>query len=221
MSSTSPSLDALKDIKRIMEKSGRFISLSGWSGIAAGVCGLVGAAIAFTMLDKYKGSSDLLYPDRGNFSNDSLGWNDVVQRFFFLAAIVFVVAFLTAFLFTYLRSKRQGIAIWGSSAQRLLWNTLVPMVAGGVFVLRLIAIGDYMLIAPACLIFYGLGLINGSKYTLGEVKYLGYFELALGIMSLWLIGYGLIFWALGFGVLHIIYGALMWWKYERKATIEQ
>jgi hypothetical protein len=71
------------------------------------------------------------------------------------------------------------------------------------------------LIAPTCLLFYGLALINASRYTLGEIRYLGCCELILGIISLWVPGYGLIFWAAGFGVLHIIYGIIMWWKYER------
>jgi len=84
-------------------------------------------------------------------------------------------------------------------------------------ILKMLELGYYELIAPCCLIFYGLALVNGSKYTLGEVKYLGYGQVVLGIMNLWLLGYGLYFWAAGFGILHIIYGTLMWWKYERNA----
>jgi len=80
---------------------------------------------------------------------------------------------------------------------------------------RLIEAGAVGFIAPGCLIFYGLALVNGSKYTLGEVKWLGYGQILLGIINLWWVGNGLYFWALGFGVLHIVYGTLMWWKYER------
>jgi hypothetical protein len=106
--------------------------------------------------------------------------------------------------------------MWNNTAKRLLWNTLVPLLVGGLVVLKLVETKGYLLIAPMCLIFYGLALVNGSKYTLGEVKYLGYGQLLLGIVNLWEPGYGLEFWALGFGVLHILYGMVMWWKYERK-----
>jgi len=73
----------------------------------------------------------------------------------------------------------------------------------------------YGMVTPSCLIFYGLALINGSKYTVSEVRYLGYLELVLGIVNLWATRYGLYFWAAGFGVLHILYGIVMWNKYER------
>ena len=107
------------------------------------------------------------------------------------------------------------MAIWGNAARRLLWNTLLPMVAGGFFLWRMIELKQYEFIAPGSLIFYGVALVNGSKYTMGEVRYLGYGEIVLGIVNLWFFHYGLIFWVLGFGVLHIIYGASMWWKYDR------
>jgi hypothetical protein len=89
------------------------------------------------------------------------------------------------------------------------------MIVGGLFIWRITDLGAYGLIAPACLLFYGLALINGSKYTLSEVRYLGYLQLVLGIINLWAMGYGLYFWAAGFGVLHILYGIVMWNKYER------
>ena len=221
MNSTGSSLDALKDIKRIMERSGRFISLSGWSGICAGICGLVGAFLASRMLANVGPEYSSYYHDKSGFQFRVLTDNDLILRFIGLAAAVFLAAFISAFFFTYAKSKREGIAIWGATAQRLLINTLVPMVAGGVVVLRLLEMQEYSLIAPACLIFYGLGLINGSKFTLGEIRYLGYLELLLGLINLWVTGFGLVFWAIGFGLLHIIYGLLMWWKYERQPLTNQ
>ena len=89
------------------------------------------------------------------------------------------------------------------------------MIAGGLFIWRLTDFGLYGMVVPACLIFYGLALINASKFTLSEIRYLGYLQLLLGLISLWMIGYGLYFWAAGFGILHILYGVIMWNKYER------
>ena len=132
-----------------------------------------------------------------------------------IALLTFVAAFVSSFFFTYLRSKRSGIPLWGSTSIRLFWNTIIPLAVGGLFLFKLLQLEQYALIAPGCLIFYGLALVNASKYTLGEIRYLGYGQLLLGIINLWMVGYGLYFWALGFGILHIIYGLLMWFKYER------
>jgi hypothetical protein len=215
MKTTYQPFETLQDIKSMMERSSRFISLSGWSGIAAGACALAGAWLAVSKLAEYKSSHRIGYRESlgTHFENDGL--DHLSQQLILIAAGVFIAALLTAFMFTYFRSRKTGIQIWGNSARRLMWNTLVPMIVGGIVVLRMLDLKYYLLIAPCCLIFYGLALVNGSKYTLGEVRYLGYCEIALGLINLWIPGYGLIFWATGFGLLHIIYGTMMWWKYER------
>ncbi len=120
-----------------------------------------------------------------------------------------------AAFFTFLRSKKEGVAIWGSAARRLMWNTFLPLAVGAILIWHIMEISGYELVAPSCLIFYGLALVNGSKFTIGEVRWLGYGEIILGIINLWYPGRGIFFWTLGFGVLHIIYGFAMWWKYER------
>lgn len=211
MDSQHPPLETLQDIKRIMERSSRFISLSGWSGISAGVCALVGAWAAHSRIDRF------LHPVRGrNYYNSDSGvvlMYDLIQ----IAAVTFVAAFISAFIFTWSRSRRNGTPLWDPTVQRLAWNTILPMVVGGIVLLRALSLGYYTLVAPGCLIFYGLALVNASKYTLGEIRYLGYGQLILGIINLWVVGSGLYFWAAGFGVLHILYGAIMWWRYERKS----
>lgn len=203
MNEQEQSLKALKDIRQIMERSNRFISLSGWSGVAAGLCALVGAGFARHFIDEYQAAGS------------HLSAYDLERILMLVAALTFVAAFVFSFAFTYTRSRKQGMPVWGAIAKRLLFNTMVPLLAGGLVAYRLLELEQYGLIAPLCLLFYGLALINGSKYTLGEIKYLGYCLLFLGIVSLWIPGYGLYFWALGFGILHIVYGAVMWWKYER------
>jgi hypothetical protein len=204
MNEQEQSLKALQDIRQMMERSNRFISLSGWSGISAGLCALAGAAIARYYIGIYL------------LTRDTVSGLLLESQLMMVAAATFIAAFILAFLFTYIRSRKQGIPVWGAIAKRLLFNTAVPLLAGGMVAIRLLELQQYGMIAPLCLLFYGLALINGSKYTLGEVKYLGYSLLVLGIAGLWIPGYGLYFWALGFGLLHIIYGAVMWWKYEKR-----
>ena len=92
---------------------------------------------------------------------------------------------------------------------------MIPLTAGGIFIVILLMRGFYDIVAPASLLFYGLALINASKYTLSDVRYLGMCEVVLGLMAAFFAGYGLIFWAMGFGVLHVFYGVSMYIKYER------
>ena len=216
MPANKQQLDALQDIKQMMERSSRFISLSGLSGIAAGVCALIGAWFAHRII--FPGGippgTSRTYVDvsdgRGISLHDFMG-----HRLFVIALITFIAAFILAFLFTWLRSRKTNTAIWGATAKRLMFNVSLPMVVGGVYLYKLVEQGTYGLIAPGCLIFYGLALVNAGKYTIGEVRYLGYAQILLGLINCWFIGYGLYFWAAGFGLLHIIYGVIMWNKYER------
>jgi ABC-type sugar transport system permease subunit len=208
------SLADLQHIKKMMEQSSRFVSLSGLSGIAAGVCALIASFFASKVIYKSTGSNQLKnyvstetdYFTLSEFMGSSL---------FTIAFVTLVLAFSLAFLFTFLRSKKHHIPLWGTTAQRLMINMAIPLIAGGVYIYKLMQQGSFGLIAPGCLIFYGLALVNASKYTLGEIRYLGYCEILLGIFNLFAIGYGLYFWAIGFGILHIVYGVYMWNKYER------
>lgn len=208
----------LQHIKQMMERSSRFISLSGLSGIAAGLCALVGAYFANNVINHSydntlrKLDSDLYNATtQGKLSLQEFMGNSLFQ----IAIITFIAAFSFSFLFTYLRSKKTNTKIWGTTSKRLFINVMIPLVAGGIYILKLIEAETFGLIAPGCLIFYGLALVNASKFTLGEVRYLGYLQILLGLVNLWFVGYGIYFWAIGFGVLHIIYGVFMWNKYER------
>jgi hypothetical protein len=213
MSEQNQPIDSLRDIhdiRRIMERSSRFISLSGFSGVAAGLCALAGAAIAkYLVFDNYYNGYDHSGYTGQNFA-------DLKLKLIILAAAVFACAFLSAFYFTWRKSNKEGNSLWNPTSRRLFWNMVIPLVAGGLFIMGMLQYNYWHFVAPSCLIFYGLALVNASKYTLTDIRYLGYCEIIVGLINMQWIGYGLYFWAVGFGVLHIVYGILMWWKYERK-----
>jgi len=203
-------LQEVKDIRRLMERSSRFISLSGLSGVAAGAFALVGAWIARYLVFKAYYSE---YNRRGYFND--IDFAKLKIQLLGLSAAIFAAAFLSAFYFTWRKSNSQGRSLWDHTSRRLFWNMIIPLVTGGLFILGMLQYDDWRFVAPACLVFYGLALVNASKYTLTDIRYLGYCEIIIGLINMQFIGYGLYFWALGFGVLHIIYGVVMWWKYER------
>lgn len=205
-------LENLSEIRSLMERSTRFISLSGLSGVFAGTFALLGAIAAFLYL-----KLNILSPKYYEYAiNENGELNIQFFVFFFLDAAAVLVASLTVGSFLTIRkAKEKGLPIWDSTAKRLLINLMIPLMAGGFFCLILLYHSLVGLIAPATLLFYGLALLNASKYTLDDIRYLGICEILLGLVGSVFIGYGLIFWAIGFGILHIVYGVVMYNKYEK------
>lgn len=206
-------LEDITEIKNIMNRSSRFISLSGLSGVLAGVYALIGAALAYFRLKTVSGAN---YEGLSGRSS-SLWGNDIITDLTVIAIGVIVLAACTGFVMTLRKSKKSGEKIWDATSKRLVANFLIPLVAGGSFCFVLLQYGAAGLVAPATLIFYGLACVNASKYTMGDVRYMGLAFVLLGMISTQFIGYGLYFWALGFGIFHIIYGAKMYFKYDRKS----
>jgi len=196
----------LSHIRSMMERSSRFISLSGLSGVFAGLSALIGGLYAYEMLEKNK----LSYSE----GNSNLQNGTFVNELFFIAIIVLISAFTFGIYFTIRKSRKYHLPIWTSATKKMLFNLLIPLFVGGVFCLALLYHKQYILIAPATLLFYGLALINAEKYTFSDIKYLGFCEIILGCISLLYVGYGLIFWIIGFGILHILYGLIMFKKYK-------
>lgn len=201
-------LDDITEIKNMMSRSSRFISLSGLSGILAGVYALVAAAIARVLLNPYFDS----YTAARNLDMETTG---LMPKLVLLAFVTIALAISTGIVLTVRKAKKSGEKIWDVSSKRLVYNFLIPLFSGGSFCLVLIQYGFIGLVAPATLIFYGLACVNAAKYTLGDVRYLGIANIVIGLVATQFLGYGLYFWALGFGIFHIIYGALMYIKYDR------
>ncbi|TFF37127.1 hypothetical protein [Mucilaginibacter psychrotolerans] len=197
-------LAEISSIRNIMDRSTKFISLSGLSGIMAGIYALLGAGAAYR----------LLYTE--NDSATRVGYDELLEgQLVLLAIAVLIFSVATGLLLTVRKAGKKGQSVWNQSSQSLLLNGAVPLVAGGIFCVIMLLRGYYVVIGPCTLIFYGLALIAASKYTFGDVKWLGLLDVGLGLLAAIFPGYGLFFWAFGFGVLHILYGTIMHFKYDR------
>lgn len=201
----SPQED-LAHIRNMMERSSRFISLSGISGIVAGILAILAAAAALQVFKV----NDISY-----FEGNRMVTSDkALLQLILIGVVTLVLALASGVIFTKRKSRRQGLRLWSPLTIKLLISLGIPLLAGGIFCIALLYNSMFLLVAPSMLIFYGIGLISASKYTYTDVAYLGYSELVLGLVALFFTGYGLIFWAIGFGILHIVYGMMMYKKYE-------
>ena len=198
--------DDLAHIRSMMERSSRFLSLSGLSGVGAGIVGLMAGILAIYLTNDYFVDYDLY--------QRKVYQPDILYRLIVLGASALLLAIFCGCYFTVRKSKKLGLQIWTATTKKILVQLAIPLAVGGFFVLALLQYNLYGLIAGTTLIFYGLALVNAEKYTYSDIKYLGFLEIILGCLSLFFIGKGLIFWTIGFGVLHIVYGIILYRKYK-------
>lgn len=201
-------LKDITEIRSMMERSTKFLSLSGLSGIMAGIYALVGAYIAHRLF--YVENGSVLYNtiDRGELDAD-------VDNLIILALVILILAIGTAIFLSMKKSQKDREKLWNPAARRVVANMAIPLVTGGIFILILLSKGLFGFLAPATLLFYGLALVNASKFTFEEIRSLGIVQIGLGLLASYFIEYALLFWALGFGLMHIVYGIVMHQKYEK------
>lgn len=186
----------LTEIRSMMERSTKFLSLTGLSGILAGLYAIIGSYIAYNWIYGTAVTVDMFY-------------------FFILALAVLLLALGTAMVLSRRHSEKNGEQVWNPAARRLILNLAIPLVTGGIFVMILFFKDQVELIAPAMLLFYGMALVNAGKFTFEEVRFFGIIEILLGLIAAYYTDYGLLFWAVGFGFMHIVYGVYMHLKYEK------
>lgn len=197
----------LSSIRNIMERSVKVISLSGLSGVLAGFYAIAGAIGLYFIM---------LYPTSPiKYLRYTVQDPTTLFKLLFLAGVVLFASIITGIILSQRKAKRLGQKFWTSTSKKLITNLAIPLVPGGLFILILLYSDHYGLLAPACLIFYGLALLQASGNIFDEVRYLGYSEIGLGLIAALLPGYGLLFWTFGFGILHIVYGTAMYRKYDR------
>jgi len=207
MKKTKDYLEDISEIRNIMERSSNFISLSGLSGILVGIYALIGSFFAYRIVYFER----TILGVREYYVNEKT----TIFKLAVLAVVVLVFSLGTGIYLTIKKDRHKKVSFTDPGLRNLLSSLLIPLVSGGLFILILIGRGYYGIVAPSFLIFYGLALVNGSKYTLRDIKFLGIAEITLGLICAVFPGYGLIFWAVGFGVMHILYGTLMYYKYEK------
>lgn len=200
----------LKTIRKIMEESTKFLSLSGFSGVLLGSFAITGAIAAYYFV---LGKANIKFINyvSGIITEET---KIITLQLLIVASAVLILSLISAFYLSMRKAKRSGKKFLTPVSKRLLVNLFIPLVAGGCFILILLFHGQIKLVIPGLLVFYGLALVNAGKFTYDEIFYLGNTEIAIGIIAAFLPAQGLLFWIVGFGILHIAYGIFMYRKYE-------
>lgn len=194
-------LDDIKHIRSMMERSSKFLSLSGMSGISAGLFALIGAGVGYFIL-----------------SIQFTFTNSLLCDFVILAILVLICAGISGLFFCMRKAKKNGSKLWLPVTIQILKDFSVPMCVGGLFCIILIFQNATRMVAPSMLIFYGLALIAAGSHTYRDIRVLGACEIILGLLAGIFVYNGLLFWAIGFGVLHIVYGIVIYYKYDMKSV---
>ncbi len=193
-------VEDLGHIKEVMNRSSKSISLTGLSPIAAGIIGSIGAYMAYRMFFGDYGEIGYAQLTLSSQDLNSLG---------LVALPTLVLGVGVGVLFALLEIKKSGREVSKEHVRRMFLNLAIPLLTGGIVCLILFFNGHLGIVMSLSLIFYGLALINTNKYTFNNIRTLGLLEIALGLLALYFMSSSIIFWGIGFGLLHIIYGLIM------------
>ncbi len=205
-------LEAILQMRDMMERSSKFLSLSGLAGIIVGCLAMVGVAFAYWILSMPLHEINYLQfieSKNENFLSKQIQW------LMLDAILVLFLALITGSFLAIRNAKRKGLSIWDATTKRLIYNMFIPLFVGMFLIIAFMLKGQIQFVLPIMLIFYGLALFNASKYAIDEINFLGVLEIGLGIIAIFWVELGLLIWLLGFGILHIMYGSVIYFKYEK------
>ena len=186
----------LSEIRSMMEKSSRILSLSGLAGIFVGCTALAGLFFA-------------------QYIQTRVPENELLSYLIGDAVVVLVTAIALAVYFSSRMAKQKSLPIWNATARHLVSELALPLAVGGAFCISLLVHEAYSMLPAAMLIFYGLALFGASKYTVKEVRFLGLAQVIVGVVAAFVVTQGLYLWGLGFGIVHILFGLRIYLAYER------
>jgi len=210
MNQSDQHLEDIKVIKKIMEESSRFLSLSGLSGIIAGLLAIAGAVVANLIISRTPLAEEWYSVP---FVGEAAGTRTILLLLTDMA-VVLVFSLAAAVFFSSRKARKSGHNAWTPVTRRMLASLLLPLVTGGLFILITLSRVPANVTIASTLIFYGLAVISAGKFTFGEIHWLGVLEVVAGLICLLLPQWSVFIWAAGFGIIHIGYGLFMHLRYK-------
>lgn len=181
-------IDNLQFIRETMERSTHFTAVPGYGGMLMGATAVAAAFIA----------------------NSQILLRDSVITWLVEAGLAFAVGLLAMWQ----KSKIAGQSLVSAPAKKFAFGFAPPLIVGVVIVLGLSQNGYFYVLPPVCMLCYGAAVVCGGAFSVRVVPVMGWCFIALGAVSFALpTNYGSLMMGVSFGLLHIIFGAIIARRY--------
>lgn len=181
-------IDNLAFIRDTMERSTSFTAVPGYGGILMGATALAAAYIA----------------------NVQTGLRESIVTWLAEAALAFAIGVLAMWQ----KSKIAGQSLASAPAKKFAMSFAPPLIVGIVVTLGLARYGYFYVLPPICMLTYGAAVVCGGAFSVRVVPVMGWCFMALGAIAFVLpTSYGNLMMAASFGVLHIVFGAIIARRY--------
>jgi len=180
-------IEDLSFIRRTMEASGTFTAVSGAGVMGMGVLALLAAAY----------TSRLPFPEAG------LGvWAGAAA----LSAVVSGYAIVR-------KARHRRESALSGPGRKFVLNFMPSIAAGAALTVALLLAGLPDLLPGTWLLLYGTGVVTGGAFSVRVIPAMGLAFMALGILGLAVPEWGQTLMAVGFGGLHLAFGAIIARRY--------
>ena len=180
--------DNLKFIRETMERSTHFTAVPGYGGMLMGATAIVAAYIALQQVTL----------------------RDRLIVWLTEACLAFAIGLLAMWQ----KSKIAKTSLFSAPARKFAFGFAPSLIAGVVITLGLWKFEHYEIMAPAWMLLYGAAVVTGGAFSVRVVPLMGWMFIALGAIAIALPpGYGNYLMGLSFGLLHIIFGAIIAKRY--------
>ena len=142
-------IESVNEIKELMERSSKFVSLSGMTAVLAGVYALAGAYVAGQLLRSEDNREGLIM----------------------VASLVLIVSVVTACILSWYKAKKMRQKLFSKLTCRIAWNFSLPLLTGGLFCIALLLREHYGLVSSVMLLSSIISFFHTVNKTTFHIKY--------------------------------------------------
>jgi hypothetical protein len=181
-------MDNLRYIRETMERSQSFTAVSGVGGVLMGLIALGATFLAVR-------------------SETTEAWVTVWMSAAVLSLGIALVAMT-------MKARAAGGSLLVGAGRKFAWNLTPPLLVGGLLTVAMTQMGAATLLPGVWLLLYGTGVVTGGAFSVRVVPLMGLAFMLVGAAALFApAAWGNLFMAGGFGLLHIVFGIVIWRKH--------
>jgi len=181
-------MNDLRFIRQMMERSASFTAVPGWGMILMGGTAIMTAVVS----TRLEGTGNWLYLWLGES----------------------ILAILIGIVSMGYKARLANSSLFSGAGGKFMINLFAPILAGVPLTAVLFQQGRTEALPGLWLLLYGVGVITGGAFSVRVIPLMGACFAAVGAAALFLpSAWGNVMLALGFGGLHILFGAIIAWRH--------